>query len=287
MKDALAGRPAELERLLVRLGAVLSGKPNLRLATAFGFEVASLPASVVGLLRRLGGDDAAPDTDRVFLPIVGAHGWAARVRTGRDLEEAWAALAELVADERTPVRLGTREALLTLATREGGADDLVARAMTWLDLEPRELRFGAPAAALDVLAERGVVAGVRDQAALLELLSRSIAEVAGAPRAAERSSARRRLLQALPSALAAALANPASAQEAQRWFRELSQDAAHADVREVLSSALLRLRSPAHKLAAPAIEDLRRTLEGSAKPLRDPSRLRPGTGRGKASRRIR
>ena len=34
-------------------------------------------------------------------------------------------------------------------------------------------------------------------------------------------------------------------------------------------------------------EQLKQTLEGSAKPLRDPSRVRPGTGRGKSSRRTR
>jgi hypothetical protein len=287
LRAAVAGRPAELERLLAHMGAVLTGKLNVKLAAAFGAEVAGLSPAVLPLLRRLGADDAAPDTDRAFLPIAAAHGWAARARAGRDTDEAWSALAELAADERAPVRLGTREALVALATRPGGADELVAQALSWLDVEDREQGFGAAALVLDTLAERGLVAGVREQAALVELLSRAVAEAADAPRSAERSDARRRLLLALPAALAAVLANPGSASEAQRWFRQACADTTRPDVREALSRALLALRAPAHRLSAGVVEDLRRALAASTKPPRDPTRIRPGAGRGKASRRIR
>jgi hypothetical protein len=287
LAEAIAGRPAELERLLARAGAVVTTRPNLKLAAAFGTEVAALTPAVLPLLRRLGGDDAAPDTDRAFLPIVAAHGWAARVRAGRDLEEAWRALGELAGDERAPVRLGTREALVALALRDERADELVAQTLRWLEFEDRALRFGAIALVLEALAERRLVAGVRDHAAHLQLLSGALAEVTGAPRAAERSAARRRLLSALPGAIAAVLANTTAARQAQPWFRQLCQEAVHPDGREVLSNALVRLRGPGHGLPAAVIEDLRRTLAGSAKPLRDPTRLRAGTGRGKASRRIR
>jgi hypothetical protein len=287
LKDAVAGRPAELERLLVRAGAVVTPKPNLRLAAAFGAEVAGLSPAVLPLLRRLGAEDAAPDTDRAFLPIVAAHGWAARVRAGLDLEEAWGALAALAADERAPVRLGTRAALVALCSRDHGADELVARALSWLDLEDRELRFGAVALALDALVEGRRMAGVRDQPMLLHLLSRSLTEVADAPRSAERSDARRRLLQAVPPALASMLGNTTSPQPAQRWFQQACAEAVHPDVRELLSKALARLRAPGHGVASSVVEELRRTLGASAKPLRDPTRLRPGTDRGKATRRIR
>jgi hypothetical protein len=287
LKDAVAGRPAELERLLMQLGAVVTGKPNTKLAAAFGTEVAGLSPAVVRLLRRLAADDAAPDTDRAFLPIVAAHGWAARLRAGHDIEEAWGALAELAGDERAPVRLGTREALVALGMRDGGADELVTRALSWLELPDRELSFGAVALVLEALAERTLVAGVRDQEALLQFLSGAVAAAADAPRSAERSDARRRLLLALPAALASVVANPASAREAQPWFRQVCQGAVRPDVREALSSALLRLRSPAYRVTAGVVEDLRAVLSGSAKPLRDPTRLRPGAGRGKASRRIR
>ena len=287
LKDAVAGRPAELERLLARSGAVLTGRPNLRLAAAFGAEVAALSSAVLPLLRRLGGDDAAPDTDRAFLPVVAAHGWAGRVRAGMDVEEAWAALAELAGDERAPVRLGARDALVVLGMRAGGADELVARALGWLDLPDREVRFGAAALVADALCERGLLAALRDPEPLVELLSRWLGEVADARRSAERSDARRRLLVALPAALAAAVASPPSAQATQGWLRQACEEAVQSDAREVLSNVLARLRAPAQKLTPGVVEELRRTLEASAKPLRDPTRVRPGTGRGKASRRIR
>jgi hypothetical protein len=264
---------------------VVTGKPNLKLAAAFGAEVGGMSSAVVALLRRLGGDDAAPDTDRAFLPIVAAYGWAARVQAGFDVDEAWAALGELAADERTPVRRGAREALVALGAREGGADDLVARAIGWVDADDRERSFGAAALVLDVLSERTLVANLRDQAALTEFLARALAAAADAPRSAERSDARRRLLQALPAALAAVVANPSSSAPAQRWFQQACADAVRPDVREALSAAVLRLRGQG--LAATVIEELRQALAGSAKPLRNPDRIRPGTGRGKASRRIR
>jgi hypothetical protein len=280
LASALAGKPAELERLLCRMGAVLSARPNLKLAAAFGAEMADAPPSAAKLLARLGEDDAAPDTDRAFLPIAAAHGWAARVRAGHDRALAWPALAELAADERAPVRLGARDALVTLGARD--ADELVARALSWLEQDDRERRFGAAATAVEVLGERQVLAQINDRQALLDYLSQAIMAVARAPRSAERSDARRRLLLSLPSTLATVVSDTGWGERAAEWLRAECEAAVHEDVRRALSDAVVALRgSPA------VIEPIRRALVASAKPLRDPTRLRPGTGRGKSSRRIR
>ena len=287
LRDALAGKTAELERLLSCLGAVVTAKPNLKLAAAFGVELGALPGVVAPLLRKLGGDDAAPDTDRAFLPIAAAHGWAGRVREGREVEVAWAALAELAADERSAVRLGTRDALLGLGAQDGGIDTLLARGVVWLELPDREIRFGAAATVVEVLGERRLFTTLRDHDLLLQYLGRLIAEIADAPRAAERSEGRRRLLTSLPTTLAVAIGSGANSAAAQRWFEAESAAADHTAVRKVLSDTLVKLRAPAHGQSSAVIEDLRRTLEGSAKPLRDPTRLRAGTGRGKSSRRTR
>ena len=284
---AVKGQPAELERLLARMGAVLTPKPNLRLAVAFGAEVMSMSAAVLPLLRRLAGDDAAPDTDRAFLPIVAAHGWAARVRAGFDIDEGWAALGELAGDERTPVRLGTRDALMTLSLREGGADQLRERATAWLDQEDRERRFGSVALVIEALGERRLLSTVRDHQALREFLSRTLAEVAAAPRSAERSDARRRVLLALPRTLAAVVAQPTDQPAAEHWFADECAQTVHPDVRRALSDTLIQLNSSGYGQNAAVVQGLRQVLQGSAKPLRDPTRLRPGTGRGKASRRTR
>jgi hypothetical protein len=284
LRDALAGRPAELERLLARNGAVVLAKPNLKLAAAFGAEVAGLPGNVGPLLSRLGGDDAAPDTDRAFLPIAAAHGWAARLRAGREVEAAWAALAELAADERAPVRIGARDALALLTNREGDTDELVARGLSWLDADDRELRFGSSAMLVEVLGEKRVLALVRDREQLLDYLGRALSEVADANRSAERSDGRRRLLLSLPKTLAAVVAQFT---EAHAWLEIACSEADRPDVRKVLSDALVKLRTRENASDGGVVGHLQRTLEASAKPLRDPSRLRPGTGRGKASRRTR
>jgi hypothetical protein len=285
LADALAGRPAELERLLSRMGAVVTAKPNLKLAAAFGAEMAARPGTTARLLSRLGGDDAAPDTDRAFLPIAAAHGWAGRIRARKEVEAAWAALCELAADERAPVRVGTLDALMTLAVRD--PDELVVRGESWLDAEEREIRFGAAALVIEALGDRRVLAGVGRREELLEYLSRVIGEAAEAPRSASRSEARARLLAILPRTLAGVVAELSAGQEGQQWLADECTRADHPDVRRVLSDAIVALRAPAIGLPTAVAEELRKVLEASAKPLRDPTRLRPGTGRGKASRRTR
>ena len=284
---AMKGQPAELDRLLARMGAVLTPKPNLRLAAAFGAEVAEMSAAVVPVLRRLAAEDAAPDTDRAFLPIAAAHGWAGRLRAGRDVDEAWATLGALAADERTPVRLGARDALITLAARDGGAEELRARATAWLDDDDRERRFGSAAVVIEVFTERRHLGNIRDHAALRAYLDQVLSDVADAPRSAERSDARRRLLYALPGALAAVVSQPADQLAAQRWFAALCAEAVHPDLRRAFSDTLIHMAGTRSGQSAAVVDELRKSLQGSAKPLRDPTRLRPGTGRGKATRRTR
>src|SRR5262245_51866349 len=88
LEQALAGDCARLAELLARHGALPSPRPNVKLAQAFGAELASVPGAVAPLLEQLaalGEDDVGA---RVFLPIAAAHGWAGRIRTGRELEPA-------------------------------------------------------------------------------------------------------------------------------------------------------------------------------------------------------
>ncbi|HET6150249.1 MAG TPA: hypothetical protein VFH68_22100 [Polyangia bacterium] len=289
---ALAGRPSALETWLCRYGAGAEQRPNFRLAAALGVELAAVGPAVarsgaVGrLLARLGANDAAPDTPEVFLPIAAAFGWAAWISAGRDREAAWAALGELAADERGPVRLGVREALRGLAARPGGADELVRAASDWLERDERELRYGAAGVAGEVLGDRQVVTAIDDVAAFLSYVSRLIDEAAGAPRAAERSEGRRRLLMALPAVCAAIAAHLRAGDRGPAWLEAACVEARHPDVRAALSDAILTLRKLATARGPEVVQRLRQALEGSAKPDRDPTRRRPGTGRGRDSRRM-
>src|SRR5204863_7038971 len=105
------------EDLFLRHGGGPDPRPNLKLAAAFGDELAGPGAedaderAPARLLARLAGDDAAPDTPQVFLPMAAAHGWVGRLRARRDVDAAWDALRELAGDERPPVRAATLAAL--------------------------------------------------------------------------------------------------------------------------------------------------------------------------------
>src|SRR4051795_9398985 len=124
---AIGGKPDALEDLLRRHGDGHGARPNLRLAAAFGAEISALPGTTSRLLDRLGSNDGAPDTPDVFLPIAAAHGWVGRLRADREVCPAGEALATLAGDDRTPVRLGTLNALASFAGRPGGGRALLAQ----------------------------------------------------------------------------------------------------------------------------------------------------------------
>jgi hypothetical protein len=284
---ALAGKPAQLEDLFSRYGAGHGAKPNLRLAAAFGAEIGALPGTAAPLLDRLAQNDAAPDTPEVFLPIAAAHGWVGRLRAGKEKATAWAALALLAGDERAPVRVGTRDALTLVATRAGGPDALLVEATAWLDGEDREISFGASGVVVELFANRQVLAALGDSQALLDYLSQAIAAAAGASRAAERSDARRRLLLALPRTLAAVVVAFGARDRGVDWLENECREARHPDVRAALSNAILTLGDKATGQGSTQAERLRIALTGSAKPPRDPTRIRKGSGRGRSSRPMR
>ena len=288
LQEALAGKPARLLEVLCSTGSITrNGQPNLGVAEAFGAEVASLPGVLAPLLGALASEDAAADSPRVYLPIVAAYGWAARVRAGREVEPAWAALGELSGDPRGPVRVGVLAALISLATREGTADALVAHALFWIEHDDRDQRLSSAGLVLEALADRQLLTTLRDEAALLEYLGRVITEIADAPRSAERWDSRRRALRSLPAALAAPVALLPGRDRALEWLAAQCEAAKHPDLREALDEAIERLRNSGLAHAARLAETVRAALQTSAKPRRDAARERPGTGRGKRSRRVR
>ncbi|HVR62164.1 MAG TPA: hypothetical protein VMU50_09705, partial [Polyangia bacterium] len=124
-------------------------------------------------------------------------------------------------------------------------------------------------------------------AGLMKFLSRAIAAAADAPRSAERSEGRRRLLAALPRALAATVAAFTAGDRAVLWLEEECRAASRPDVRAALSDAVVRVATKTEGLGETVALRLRAALQGSAKPPRDPTLIRPGHGRGKVSRRMR
>ncbi|HET8937080.1 MAG TPA: hypothetical protein VFN67_26745, partial [Polyangiales bacterium] len=130
-----------------------------------------------------------------------------------------------------------------------------------------------------------VLAGVREHAALLSLLSRVFETLASASRSAQRSDARRRVLRALPNMLANLVAaTRAAAAGSAEWFREVCENTRDPELRAVLSDALQRMAELKNAPGRAQIDELRAALASSQKPLRDAARVRPGTGRGRRSR---
>jgi len=292
-KEAVANKPKALDDLLTRYGG-LPGAMNARLADAFSDEVVAHKGDVLPLLARMANDDADADQQRVFLPIVATYGFCAclsanKLRRSADIETAWLAIAQLAVDGRLPVRLGTVGALVGLSTKEGGAGVLMERAVQWRQDGDRETQFGAAATVLAVLSHANVLTAVRDHEAVLEYVSRVIALIADAPRSAERSEARRRALRVLPDTLSVLMARMArvSGERGAAWLSQECEHASQPQVREVLSEVIVRLQKDSQGLGRATIEKLRKTLEASAAPLRDGVFKRPGTGRGKSSRKIR
>jgi hypothetical protein len=287
LEEAVAGKPRRLADALCNNGGIPGPRPNLKLALAFGQEVGARKGEMAPLLNAFAADDAASDVPRAFLPVLAAHGWAGRLRAGREVPKAWDALFILAADYRAPVRVGVIDALISVGVREGQADEILSRSVSALELEDRDDRFTTAALMLEVLTDTGVLSCLRDHEGLCEYLSRVIGEIADAPRSAERSEGRRRVLISLPKALAAAVTQARSADHALAFFERECSQAQHPDVRAALSKAIEAMRTSTRAQGGAVVESARKALEASAKPVRDHARVRQGTGRGRDSRRTR
>ena len=137
---------------------------------------------------------------------------------------------------------------------------------------------------LDVIATGTALHAVKDPSAVLAWVTKVIAEITDAPRAAERSPARRRLIAALTLAVSEIASTMRGAHDGVTWLGERLAEARHPDVRAAMEQAIERLRKGTGAQSSATIDALRASLASSAKPPRDPARIREGTGRGKKGR---
>jgi hypothetical protein len=285
LSEAIAGRRARLGDLMSRHGGLPGPRPNLALAAAFGEAIAREGKGARVVLDAMSKEDAEDAASpRAFLAIAAAHGYAAR--SAIDERHAWDGLFELTADDRAPVRIGLIAALCGWAARApGNVDRLLGHAETWLDHEDREHAFAAAAIALDVIEERRAIDGLADPAVAFSFVEQTVAAIADARRAAERSPAKRKLLATLPGAAAQLAAAVRGTPSGVDWLAARLADARHPDVRAAMEQAIERLRRGSGAQPAAVIESLRSALASSAKPPRDPARIREGmSGRGKKGR---
>ena len=288
LDQALRGRLDDLRELLARHGNMPSPNPNLELAAAFGVEVAGQTRDVTALLTTLAATRSEADTADVFVPIAAAYGWVALTRSSPDTQAAWNAVHEFLADERTPVRVGIRDALVRHCGHPYQSDRLMAQALRWMDEDGEEPQFGVAAVLTELFAKKTIITKMADPSLLREFLSRVLAAVADAPRSASRWDSYRRLLAALPPGIATCVASAGSAsvlaQAAHAWLTNECTIAREASVRGILSEAIIQLRTPSHGQAAGQVDALHAALAAGTKPTRRAERMRPGQGRGKLSR---
>lgn len=272
---ALRGDRTRLEWLLARHGGLPAPRPNVKLAAAFGEELASHGAEGFRLALELADGDADHDAREAFFPIAGAFALCALERRGaissarerRALDDTLAALAS---DERPIVRIGAIAALVARATREGGADVVVRWGDGWFDEDERERSFATSASVLEVLSERNVLSELREAEALFAFLDRVLDLVEKAPRSSERSPGRRRVLTSLPPTFSALVPAVRGADE---WLAGRCAKVDHPDMRETLGIVLDRLKGA--KLSASAIATLEAAYTTSRPPPRDPTRAGP------------
>jgi hypothetical protein len=283
LRAAVRGQRADLDALLMRHGGLPGPAPNIKLAQAFGVEFAALPGASDDLLRQLADEPAPATSPRAFLPIAATYGWLQRTRDARSADAAWSALAELAADSRRPVRVGVQQALLELESREQTSGAPLERAGEWLEHDEREIAFGATALALEVLSDARVLSRVRDYDRFFAYLTAAIDVLSAASRAASRLEGYRRMLAAITKVAAAVVAHVRVEGRGADWMAAECERATDPTIRGALSEALLELSN----VPRATVDRLRKTLEASAKPLRDASRVRPGAGRGRRSRPLR
>ncbi|MCA9612052.1 MAG: hypothetical protein H6721_22895 [Sandaracinus sp.] len=283
---ALGGDRTRLEWLLARHGGLPAPRPNVKLAAAFGEELAGHGSVGLRLALELADAEVDGETREAFFPVAAAFALCAlerrnAVSSARERRALDDALAELAADERRIVRVGAVAALTARATREGGADTLVRWAEGWIVDDDRERSFATSAAVLEVLGDRNVLAELRDADGLFAFLDRALDLVEKAPRSAERSPGRRRILTSLPLTFAALVPSVRGADE---WLAGRCASVQHPDLRETLGLVLDKLKGG--KVGGSALDALENAFEASRPPPRDPTKAGPEARRkGRRKRR--
>lgn len=253
--------------LLTRHGGLPGPKPNHELAAAFAGELLARRRDADRVLRELLDGDA--DTVRatlpsVFLPVVGAHALAARLVAGVDARRSAAALSELASDVRKVVRDGVVAALVGASAR--------------LDLlSVPELREGflSKSVLLEALSHRAACDRVSRPDELVSLLDAAACEIVDAPRSAERSQGRRRLLEALGETVPVFFRFP----EVRAWLGDAARTESP-ELRAALEQAVSTVQRQGASNAE--LDPVRAALDASAPKRRDPLSYKgPTRGRGR------
>gem|GEM_PF-383148 len=277
LDEAIARGDQRFFSLLSRHGNLPGPQPNTDLAAAVGDLLASRreAQALVRQMLVLDEREAPGQSPQIFLIMVAAQALAARIIAKIDVDGSWQELQVLAGDPRKLVRDGVVRALERVAVQQGGGAAL-ARLAAWTD------GFLQAAVALEALALRPVLDRMQpsDVGELLARLDETATLAEEARRADERTQGRRRLLEALADALP-----PIAARfpDALAWLagRATTQQP---ELRQAIELCLVGLKR--HSLTDDALDPIRKALDGSVPPLRDPTHYKgPTRGRGRKAQR--
>lgn len=263
---ALEGRgTAELFEQLSRGSGLPGPRPNVELARAVGLALAGKGRKADAVLRELAkAEDEYPR-------VVAAAAFAARRAAKFDPKGSMEELQGLVEDGTHHVRGGVVAALRWLLETVG--DEVVGDLAAWTD------GYLQAHVAIEALADRTLLARLRDKEGILARLDEAFELADASPRSAERSQGMRLLRQSLPGQIAILAGR---FPEVLSWLEEKA-GATRPETREVVANAIARLRKGSLSDAGAA--ELSAALEKSAKPPRDPSRIVHGTRKRAKGRR--
>lgn len=248
------------------------------LAREIGLWLASQRREAAALVDRmvsLDEQEAPGQSGQAFLIIVGTHALAASILQGHEVERSWGRLNDLAADARKVVRDGVAAAVEWVGVQVGG-DALLARFTGWTD------GFLQAAVALDVLGRRPVldVLPLSAEEELVARLDEATTLAEKARRADERTQGRRKLLEAISDQIPRMAARFPGVL---RWLeqRVRSEQPELRDAFERCVDNLRRQGTPDDQL-----DPIRKALDGSMSPLRDPTHYKgPTRGRGRKAQR--
>lgn len=275
LDQALTSGDRRVVTLLAHAGGATGPKPNVELAAAVGEELALAGGAgadaLLATFLSFGERKAEGRSPEVFLPYVAAFALAARLLRGRGVEGAWRELHGLAGDGRALVREGVVTALSRAASsRPALTVEFVGRASGWTD------GFLHAAVALELLTTKPFLEAPTDLDGLRARLDEALDLAENAPRSAERSQGRRRLLTVIEEAFVPLLLRHRTLGA---WLQSKlgTQQPELRTAFEGLVQRLARAGAPLDLL-----EPLRVELDQTAPPRRDPTTFRgPTRGRGR------
>ncbi|MCU0681843.1 MAG: hypothetical protein MUF34_06235 [Polyangiaceae bacterium] len=275
LDQAIASGDHRVLALLANAGGAGGPRPNVELAAAVGEELAlaSGPGAdtLLGTFLAFGERKAQGRNPEVFLPYAAAFALVARVVRGRGTEGSWSELHGLAGDGRALVREGVVTALSRAAlSRAAFGAEFIERASGWTD------GFLHAAVVLEVVTTKAFLESPMSFDGVRDRLGEALELAENAPRSAERSQGRRRLLEVIELALVPLLLRH---RDLGPWLQpKLSTQ--QPELRAAFEGLMQRLS----RAGAPVdlLEPLRAELDRTAPPRRDPTTFRGATrGRGR------